>query len=64
MTVLQSSFLFTLFSALWRRFAALWDESAVHRLCLRLGRWIREKVQGSVLCDFVWRSGSLPRQWT
>ena len=63
MTLIESSLIFTLLSSLRQRLAALWDGSATRQVCLRLGRWIRDKVQGSVICDFVWREGALPRQW-
>ena len=63
MTSIESSLIFTLLSSLRQRLAALWDGSATRQVCLRLGRWIRDKVQGSVICDFVWREGTLPCQW-
>ena len=63
MTLIESSLIFTLLSSLRQRLAALWDSSATRQVCLRLGRWIRDKVRGSVICDFVWREGTLPRQW-
>lgn len=63
MTMIESSFIFCLLASLRQRFSALWEESSTRQVCLRIGRWIQAKVGASVLCDFVWREGTLPRQW-
>ena len=63
MTMIQNSFICCLLLSLRQRFSALWEESSTRQVCLNIGRWIQAKVGASVLCDFVWREGTLPRQW-
>lgn len=63
MTILENSFFGCLLLRVWQCVYALWSESAACALCRRFGRWLSEKVRGSVICDAVWREGTLPRQW-
>ena len=63
MSIAENSILLRFLLGIWQILAGAWGESAVGRVFARIGRAICRWVQGSALCQFVWREGTLPKSW-
>ncbi len=63
MSIAENSILLRFFLGLWQILSGAWGESAVGRMCGRMGRAVCRWVQGSALCRFIWRDGILPQSW-
>ena len=63
MTIAQNSLLVRFLMAVWVSLRTGWDESVPGRVFARLGAAIRHGVEGSWLCQFIWREGTLPCAW-
>ena len=59
MTLLRESYL----AHLWCLLLALYDESAIHRLLVRLGRWCNGQIDGSRILRPLCREGVVARAW-
>ena len=63
MSIAENSILLRFLLGIWQVLAGAWGEGAVGRVFARIGRAICRWVQGSALCQFVWREGTLPKSW-
>lgn len=59
MTVLKESCLCHLLLLFW----AAWQDSALHRLAVRLGAWCSEQIDGSAVLRPLCREGAVARSW-
>jgi len=63
MSIVQDSLVCRFFLALWSALAGAWQDSRVGSALRAFGRRFAQAVRESVLCQFVWREGTLPRLW-
>lgn len=63
MTLMENSILIRFLVSCWRGLLDAWDQSSVRQVFLRIGAWIQQAVQGSAICQFFWREGTLSRCW-
>lgn len=63
MSIAKDSVFFRLFLALWLGLRDLWQGSFLHRVFAALGEKVRLGVQGSAICQFLWRDGTLTKAW-
>lgn len=63
MTIARGSVLMQFFAALWTFLRNGWRESALGRAFTRMGRAVRHGVDGSWLCQAIWREGRVERGW-
>lgn len=59
MTYLRESYLCRLCLALY----TVYEDSALHRLLVRLGAWCNRQIDGSALLRIVCREGAVARHW-
>ena len=63
MSVAQNSLIVQFFITLWTLLRDSWTASVPGRMFARMGRAIRHGVEGSALCQWIWRDGILVREW-
>lgn len=63
MSVAENSYLIRLLIAIWAVLSDAWQDSAPGRLFRHIGAALRRQVEGSGICQFVWREGALTRHW-
>ena len=63
MSLIANSFIGSLLIALWHGLLGLWRESFLYSVLCRVGRALRRGVEGSAVCQLIWRDGSIPAAW-
>lgn len=63
MSVAQGSLFVQFFVLLWTALRDSWSASLPGRAFARVGRALRHGVEGSTLCQWLWRDGLLVRRW-
>ena len=63
MSIAENSIFAGFFLRLWCVLAGAWSGSNLGRALNRMGRAVVRWVQGSALCQFVWREGRLVKSW-
>ncbi|MCI8474074.1 MAG: O-antigen ligase family protein [Oscillospiraceae bacterium] len=63
MNVVTSSYIGNILMTIWAALTGAWRDSGVGKALRSFGRRISRAVQESVLCQFLWREGTLPKSW-
>lgn len=63
MTIVENSYLCHLVLSLWMTLQNAWQESGTGKALKGFGSGISASVQGSTLCQFLWREGTIPAVW-
>jgi len=63
MALIKNSFIGSLLIALWHGLLGLWRESFLYSVFCRVGGALRRGVEGSAICTFLWRDGTIPTAW-
>ena len=64
MAIIENSFIFRLFCAVWAALEEEWKGSFLYGVFRKIGAAIRRGAAGSVLCQAAWREGNIPRAWS
>lgn len=63
MVMVENSMICQFLLRIWSILLQAWEESKVGRGLRAFGRGVSNSVRGSVLCQWIWREGTLSKSW-